>query len=171
MSHRRDAVFQCSSHTFLKTPWLWTRTIRSINQRLLSPFFHQRRFLRLFYTPRLLGPTASIMMLTKAIFALYLAVITLAAPPVQRGDHHSTSCSNLCPLNTSPIKSTEIDVDVNALNNAINNNHVDTSPDHSTNRMVYLIYFSTRCSIPHRNVNICVSWNPRQRNSMDHHAR
>jgi len=55
-------------------------------------------------------------MFFKTVFALYLAVITLAAPghpPAQHGDHGCTPCSNSCPSITSNQTNVAINANVN----------------------------------------------------------
>lgn len=60
-----------------------------------------------------------------------------------------------------------ITVDVDALND-VANKAVDIDSINTGSRMIYVIYISTRSSIPPRDVNICASWNLRLWYRLDH---
>jgi hypothetical protein len=64
-----------------------------------------------------------------------------------------------------------VTVDIDALNDVLNDNPVNTGSGHSTNRMIYVIYISTRSSILDRKVNICTPWNLRLWYRLGHHVR
>jgi len=114
--YRQDAVFsvQRSSYFEYAVAGDW-----SIKQWLLSPFFYQSRLPWFFYIFQPVSPTANTMMFTKAIFALYLAIISLAAPPDEDGNHR---------------------IDIDALNDVLNGVPVNVGWGHSTNQRWTYVY-------------------------------